>query len=170
MGKRIITVDKESRTITVELVEEKFIQNKEWGNLWSQITDLLEYVEDDWFNQLSKEEQNNRRVDHFEKDKLVIDTCLVTDSEKPYETAVSHPQFNKGKWIIVETYNTKEESQVGHLKWVEKMTQDLLPTELTDVSMAEIAKLMDVFVGNNWREFSGNRLVVSNEKGEKLNV
>ena len=74
-------------------------------------------------------------IDNYEKrlvanDKrgdAVIDTVAVTDSDDPFETAVQHPQYNSGGWVIVETYKTKEDSQVGHDKWVKVMSADILP-------------------------------------------
>ena len=52
-----------------------------------------------------------RKVARFEKGKLVIDACLVSDSNDPYETAVMHPRYGDGKWIIVQVYGTKEDAQ-----------------------------------------------------------
>ena len=73
-----------------------------------------------------------RKVVNFKRDNLIIDTCMVTDDpEYPYETAVKHPEYNNNEWIIVEQYHTKEESKIGHDKWVENMTGEL-PDELPD--------------------------------------
>jgi len=95
---------------------------------------------------------DERKVDRFEKGKLIIDTCSVTDSDQPFETGIQHPKFNDGKWIIVEMYDSKEEAQIGHNKWVKKMTAKRLPKELRDVSTATTAKLCDFAYGEeNWR-------------------
>lgn len=59
-------------------------------------------------------------------------TCAVTDSEEPFETGICHPNYNSGKWVIVEMYNSKERAQAGHDKWVKI---------LRDVSTCTIAKL-----------------------------
>ena len=83
----------------------------------------------------------DRKVDRYEEGVVMVDTCLVTDSEQPYETAVSHPKFNGGDLIIVELYDTKEQAQIGHDRWVKTMTVDTLPESIKDVSTAEIAKL-----------------------------
>ena len=91
-----------------------------------------------------------RKVDHYEKDGLVIDTCPVTDSSEPFETAVQHPNYNDGKWIVVQTYNSKEEAETGHKKWVKKMTKKTLPNQLEDVSTAVIAEFCDIG-GTGWR-------------------
>ena len=61
---------------------------------------------------------------------LFVDTARVTDSSKPYETAISHPKYNHNKWVIVELYDTKEEAQIGHDKWVALMTAEILPEVL----------------------------------------
>jgi hypothetical protein len=91
-----------------------------------------------------------RKVDRFEKGALLVDTALVTDSYDPYETAVAHPAYNNGKWVIVETYKTKEAAQSGHKRWVEIMTADELPKELKDVSTAETSLWRDI-EGDDWR-------------------
>ena len=98
------------------------------------------------FNFLSMEGTHDlRKVDTYEKENLFVDTCRVTDSDQPYETAVQHPKYNKNKLVIVEMYNTKEEAQKGHKKWVRKMTSKKLPKILKDVSTSGIAKLLEIF-------------------------
>ncbi len=87
----------------------------------------------------------DRVVDNYEFGKLIIDTCSVTDSDQPYETAVQHPSYNEGSWVIVELYDDKEKAQVGHDKWVLFMTGEKLPDELKDVSSAEVIKLGSAF-------------------------
>ena len=82
-----------------------------------------------------------RKVDRYEADGLIIDTCAVTDSDQPYETGVSHHAYNNGDWVIVELYPTREAAQAGHKKWVEKMTAKELPKSLVDVGTAEVKKL-----------------------------
>ncbi len=95
---------------------------------------------------------SDRKVDNFKQGKLTVDTARVTDAAKDYETAVKHPQYNDGAWVIVEIYDTKAEAQVGHDKWVKTMTTEPLPATLKDVSSAEIAELLDVF-DDSWREY-----------------
>jgi len=92
----------------------------------------------------------SRKVAWYEKINLKVDTCAVNDSDKPFETAISHPQYNDGDWIIVELYDTKEEAIAGHNKWVKTMTADELPKILKDVSSATIAKCYDIF-DKDWR-------------------
>jgi hypothetical protein len=83
-----------------------------------------------------------RKVDRYEKDGVVIDTAYVTDGNKQYETAIGHPEFNNGDWIVVESYDTKEEALIGHNKWVETMTH-AIPNELRDCQNAEISQFFD---------------------------
>ena len=81
---------------------------------------------------------DDRMVGRYETDDLFVDTCLVTDVEDPYETAVGHVEYNNGKLIIVETYKTESEAKAGHDRWVDTMLQDNLPESLTDVSKAAV--------------------------------
>ena len=90
-----------------------------------------------------------RKVDNFKLGNLVIDTCYVTDGDKDYETAVSHPNYNKSKWIIVESYDTKKEAQIGHNKWKKIMTSDNLPDKLIDCLNDETSQFADLFGRNN---------------------
>ena len=67
---------------------------------------------------------SSRLVYNYESDNFTIDTCLVTDSEYNYETAVKYDGFNDGRWMIVEQYNTESEAQNGHNRWVEYLTNN----------------------------------------------
>jgi len=69
----------------------------------------------------------------------VIDTASVTDSEKPHETGIKHPFYNDGSWVIVELYDTIEEAEKGHDKWIEIMNKN--PEYLEDVNKSEIGFL-----------------------------
>lgn len=97
----------------------------------------------------------DRKVDRYEDDSmgLVVSTAMVTDSDRPYETAVAHPSYNGGDFVIVEIYDTKEDAQEGHNEWVAKMTADTLPNGLIDVSTSELAELCDAFKADDseWR-------------------
>lgn len=75
-----------------------------------------------------------RKVSNYQDEILHIDTCLVTDSDKSYETGICHTSYNDNDWIIVELYDTKEEAQVGHDKWLKIMTAKKLPKILKDES------------------------------------
>lgn len=76
----------------------------------------------------------------------------MNDAAKPYETAVEHRDYNSGKMVIVETYDTKGEAAEGHARWVATMTTDVLPDKLVDRGLAGIAELYDALSGDNeWR-------------------
>lgn len=94
-----------------------------------------------------------RKVAHYEEvGYLGVDTALVTDSPHPYETAVCHVSYNDGNWIIVETYDTKEEAAQGHERWVATMTADELPDELRCVAADNVSVLKDELEGDTaWR-------------------
>ena len=68
-----------------------------------------------------------------------VSTARVTDSSKPYETAVKHKDYNDGQIIIVEMYDTIEEAKIGHKKWKTIMLNTNLPNQLMDVSTAKVA-------------------------------
>jgi len=85
-----------------------------------------------------------RKVDRYEGEGLMVSTAAVNDSTKPYETAVKHIDYKDDKHIIVELYDTKEEAKAGHDKWVGVMTAKTLPVELIDVSTSEIFEVADV--------------------------
>ena len=96
----------------------------------------------------------DRKVARFEDGTCTVDTAAVTDSAKPYETGICHPAYNEGAWVIVELYDTKEGAVAGHDRWVKTMTAKELPAELTDVSTATTAVLLDgaaSAVGEAWR-------------------
>lgn len=94
----------------------------------------------------------DRKVARHESNGMIVDTAAVTDSAQPFETAVSHPSYNGGKWVIVELYDTKELAKTGHKKWVKKMTKGKLPKSLRDVSTASIANMRDLVGGADWRK------------------
>ena len=78
-----------------------------------------------------------RKVDTYDKDDLFVDTCRISDSSQPFETAIAHPDYNDNKIVIVELYDTSEEAQQGHDKWVDKMLKNP-PRQLVDVSAVTI--------------------------------
>lgn len=82
-----------------------------------------------------------RAVAQYNKDGLYVDTCRVSDSSKPFETAVSHPAYNDDKLVIVELYDTIDDAKEGHEKWVGKMLNNP-PQQLIDVSTATVANLL----------------------------
>ncbi len=93
----------------------------------------------------------NIGIDKYEEGDLFISTARNTDSQHPFETAVSHPKYNNNALVIVAEYDTKEEAQEGHDKWVRIMTAPELPAELRDVSTAGIAELCEAVGGDDFR-------------------
>ncbi len=81
-----------------------------------------------------------RKVTRFEDaDNLItVDTCSVSDGHHPYETGIEHPEYNGGLFIIVEAYDTIEDAQKGHDKWIEIITHEPLPVALEDCQNSEI--------------------------------
>lgn len=92
----------------------------------------------------------DRKVDLFKDDdkNLFISTAKVSDGFKPFETAVGHPEYDGGKLIIVEAYDTKEKAQEGHNKWVKVMTSEVLPDFLVDCCNNVICKMLKEKGGN----------------------
>lgn len=90
----------------------------------------------------------NRAVKRTEvSDDFIIDTARVNDGTHPIETAVMHPEYNGGKCVIVEAYDTETEALAGHDKWVSIMTQSELPGALTDCANSEISQMVGIFGG-----------------------
>ena len=85
-----------------------------------------------------------RMVARFENDEtgLVVSTVAVFDTSMPFETAVMHPRYGNGKWVIVKQYHDRESAEQGHEKWVGVMNAEQLPTVLEDVSDHVAAKMM----------------------------
>jgi len=95
-----------------------------------------------------------RKVARFEEGDLIVSTCRVTDSTQPYETAVSHPRYNDGAWVIVEQYDDEETAAEGHEKWVAKMTTSDLPEELYDVSQCGMVQIVTALTQDEeWRTY-----------------
>lgn len=75
-----------------------------------------------WLDMLGTYEE--RKVDNFRNDLFCVDTVSVTDRDLPYETAISHKDFNNGDWIILGWRGTKEEAQEYHDEIVERFLND----------------------------------------------
>lgn len=90
---------------------------------------------------------------HDIDDHTFISTAEIYDGSHPYETGVKHPEYNDGSMVIVEAYDTREEAEAGHAKWVKTMTADELPTELVDCCNAGIAQLCDALSPDDWNRF-----------------
>lgn len=94
-----------------------------------------------------------RKVGRFDAEWGFVSTAFVTDADKPYETAVKHRDYNYGKIVIVEAYDTKEQAEAGHAQWISTMTTQPLPDFLVDKGESGISQLCDSFSedGDDWR-------------------
>ena len=86
---------------------------------------------------------DSRKVARFEDGEITVSTASVTDGSSPFETAISHPEYNDNNWVIVDKYNTVEEARQGHDKWVTVITTKPLPEKLVDCANANISQLAD---------------------------
>lgn len=64
-----------------------------------------------FFNDAETYKERLVAVDHVGE--AVVDTVAVTDGVQPYETAVVHPLYNNGGWVVVEAYPTKAAAKKG---------------------------------------------------------
>jgi hypothetical protein len=80
----------------------------------------------------------SRKVARTEIEGGFISTASVTDGAQPYETAISHPQYNYGSVIAVEAYDSLEAAKAGHQRWVEAMSLPELPESLIDCRNGEV--------------------------------
>lgn len=72
----------------------------------------------------------------------MVSTARVSDGNQPFETAFEHPEYNDGKIVIVEAYDTKEEAEAGHVRWLKVMTEGPLPDSLRECCNAGVAQLL----------------------------
>lgn len=79
-----------------------------------------------------------------------ISTVGVNDGQYPYETAISHKDYNAGEIIVVEAYEFFEHASQGHNKWVDTMLNNL-PEYLEDCGNSYISLLRDIAAGNPTR-------------------
>lgn len=89
-------------------------------------------------------------VARYERGDLIVNTCMVLDPDRPYETGIKCPAYNQGRWIIVAEYRTAKAARCGHKTWVARMKRSPLPERLVDVSSSVIAWLRDAS-GEVWR-------------------
>lgn len=85
------------------------------------------------------DDYDERKVYRHEFDDLIIDTALVNDGNQPYETGIKSPLYNNNEWVIVEAYDTKEQAQEGHNRWVETMLHNP-PEELVECTNSFISQ------------------------------
>lgn len=72
-----------------------------------------------------------------------ISTARVSDGVKPFETAVEHGNYNDGRMVIVDHYDTKAQAITGHAKWVKTMTTAPLPAALKDCANSHVQQLIE---------------------------
>lgn len=89
----------------------------------------------------------------FDKDtdfgSISVSTLVPFDckSANTWETAISHPKYNEGNWIIVEEYQGEYDAKTGHDKWVHLLETDTLPNEIEDVGGGIIGKICNALSG-----------------------
>lgn len=93
-----------------------------------------------------------RLVENTKVNGAVIDTCRVTDSSNAYEIDITHPYYNNNRWVIVETYDTKEEARRGHKKWVDIFSSPELPEVLTDEGTSGVGVIYKMLGGKTKHE------------------
>ena len=86
------------------------------------------------------ENYEERKVNKTDYDWGMISTAKVSDGRKPYETAVKHRDYNDEKMVIVDCYDTIEEAEKGHDKWI--VTMESPPEELKDIANSEIQEFI----------------------------
>lgn len=98
---------------------------------------MFEFI-NDMFN------YETRKVDCWqnEDEDQMVSTARVSDGTRPYETAFQHPEYNDGKIVIVEAYDTLEDARAGHTRWLKLMTEGPLPESLRECCNAGIAQLL----------------------------
>src|SRR5579885_1405803 len=94
----------------------------------------------------------SRRVGRYEQGKTSVSTAAVYDASYNYETAVAHPDYNQGKWVIVESYNDLEDAKAGHNRWVAMVKQNKLPNPLKDIGGGLIGKLANAILQDSLKE------------------
>jgi hypothetical protein len=92
----------------------------------------------------------DRAIAHWLSDDgtVEVDTCRVGDGHQPTETAVIHPAYNDGKWMIVEAYPTVKQAQAGHERWVDLCRRDALPAVIADCCNSKVASFGSMLAGD----------------------
>jgi len=85
----------------------------------------------------------SKRIALFQKEEFTVSTVTPSDTNEP-ETAVEHPDYNNGKWVIVEEYKSIGDAKIGHEKWVKAMTAEILPEILVDVSSSPVKQFLEM--------------------------
>jgi hypothetical protein len=99
-----------------------------------------------------------------------VDTCRVTDSTKSFETGIQSEFYRlNGDWVIVESYDTKEEAIIGHKKWCEFLAskpnflQDVGECQLVQLSLALGADVRGIYKRNPPNVKVCEQLMLSND-------
>ena len=82
-----------------------------------------------WLDMVGNHEQ--RKVANDKTEDFVLDTCLVTDRDWTYETAIAHKDFNGGYWIVLDGFDSKEDAAEMHKEWFRIFTTNC-PEKITD--------------------------------------
>lgn len=91
------------------------------------------------FNPLTYDYES-RKLARDERPWGIVSTVSVSDGDHPYETAVSHLEYNRSELVIVEAYDTKEDALAGHTRWLSTMEASVLPDELIDCQNCYMSK------------------------------
>lgn len=93
---------------------------------------------DDYFKLLSyAENHEERKIANDTVNNIEIDTCFADDIGKDYETGL----LIDGIWYIAEDYDTKEEAQEGHKKYIDLILDKRL-TEVEDIYNGDFTKII----------------------------
>lgn len=93
----------------------------------------------------------SRKVANTKIEEGIVDTCSVTDSAQPFETGIQSHLYNDGEWVIVESYDTKEEASEGHEKWVKILASK--PETLQDNGQSEVVQFAKALGADLNKEF-----------------
>ena len=67
----------------------------------------------------------------------IISTVNVTEGKRPFETAISHPNYNGGDWMVIEAYDKRKTALSGHKKWVNLIRKEGLPKSFPHCTNSE---------------------------------
>ena len=93
---------------------------------------MLRFLGNDW------DSYEDRCVDKTETDWGFMSTAAVPDGKQPYETGMGneHYEDHPNEIMILEGYDTKEEAQEGHDKWLD-VFNNCPPETFTEVINSE---------------------------------
>jgi len=94
----------------------------------------------DFFNMAGTYE--DRKVSLYNEGGVVVSTAMVNDGDHPFETAIKHPDYNDGAFVIVEAYDSLSDAHEGHENWVTIMTAEPLPEFLQDCQNSKVSQFL----------------------------